>query len=213
MARLMGQAVVASVGSSTEVLYAMAESPAGPKMMASAAAQKVKPVPDDVAPSAARLELLLQIGLPLLAVLLVSPLFFGRVYALIDPSFVDPLSSVPVLSVLHPAPSTIVATLQDAPGFAVQPVPGVVIVPYLVRSGESRPICDDGFGLEEATVTCRQMGFQGATSLRTVSGNTNDFWLDDVDCRGTELRLDDCGSSGWGEDNCSSSETQAVVCF
>ena len=213
MARLVGQAVVASVGSSTEVLYAMAESPAGPKMMANAASQKVKALPDDISPTAARLELLLQLALPLLAVLVVSPFFFGRLYSLIDPTFVDPISSVPILSALHPAPSTIIATLQGAPGVPVQPTPGVLLVPYLVRDGDSRPICDDAFSLEDATVTCRQLGFQGATSFETVLGGTDAFWLDDLSCHGTEARLDDCGSAGWGEDNCSAGETQAVVCF
>lgn len=202
-----------SGGGSVDTLYTLAESPAGPKMMSNAASMKVKALPDDLSPSAARLELVLQVALPLLALLIVGPLFAGRLIAMVNPDFVDPLSSVPVLNVLHPPPSTIIATQVGAPGVAVQPAPGMQIVPYLVRDGDSRPICDDSFGIEDATVTCRQLGFQGATSFQTVSGGTDEFWLDDVNCHGTEARLDDCGSSGWGDDNCSAGETQAVVCF
>jgi len=210
--------MLASVGGSKgsgsiDTLYTMAESPAGPKMMQQAASLKVKALPQDVSPSALRIVLLLQLVVPALAVLLISPLFLGRIWAAIDPSFVDPLSSIPILGTLNPGPSTIIATSPSQPGVAVAPQPNVMIIPYLVRAEESRPICDDAFGMEEAQVTCRQMGFQGAVSFSTVTGVTDTFWLDDVNCSGHEMRLDDCGNDGWGEDNCSASETQAVTCF
>ena len=92
-------------------------------------------------------------------------------------------------------------------------VPGASIVILLEHDGAVRPVCDDGFGIEEANVACRQLGHQGATGYSTVTGNTDEFWLDDVVCAGNELRLDDCQHLSWGDDNCSRSETQAVTCF
>ncbi len=79
--------------------------------------------------------------------------------------------------------------------------------------GEWRPICDDGFDMTEATVACRHLGFSGATGFSAVTGLTDTFWLDDVVCTGGESFLDQCTHSGWGSDNCSASETQAVTCF
>lgn len=204
---------VASGNNSIDTLYTMAESPAGPKMMQQAATLKVKTLVDDVTPNALRIEWLLQVALPLLAVLLVSPIFLGRIFAAIDPTFVDPLLSIPFLRTFNPAPSTIIATSPARPGVAIPAQPNVVIVPYLVRAEESRPICDDAFGMEEAQVTCRQLGFQGAVSFSTVFGVTDSFWLDGVTCSGHELRLDDCGNDGWGDDDCTASETLAVTCF
>ncbi len=83
----------------------------------------------------------------------------------------------------------------------------------IFHEGEWRPICDDGFSMEEATVACRQLGLSGALGYSTVTGPTDDFWLDDVTCNGTESSLDECSHGGWGYDNCTSGETQAVECF
>ena len=56
-------------------------------------------------------------------------------------------------------------------------------------------------------------GFTGATSFSTITGESAEFWLDDVSCTGGEQFLDQCTHSEWGSHNCSSSETQAVECF
>jgi hypothetical protein len=98
------------------------------------------------------------------------------------------------------------------------------VTPSMLRIGEGGavevfhdgrwgPICDDGFGQEEADVVCRHLGFTGATSFSTITGASADFWLDDVSCTGAEVVIDQCSHSDWGSHNCSASETQAVVCF
>lgn len=88
---------------------------------------------------------------------------------------------------------------------------GFLEVYYL---GEWRPICDDGFDMLDADVACRHLGYSGADSFTTsVSGTSDTFWLDDLACTGTEERVDECPHSGWGTENCSSSECVQVVCY
>lgn len=101
-------------------------------------------------------------------------------------------------------------------GSVITPSPvrqGVDGMIEIFHDGEWRPICDDGFSMVEAEVACRHLGFSGAAGYSTVTGPTDTFWLDDVSCDGTERWLDECDHGGWGYDNCSASETQAVECF
>lgn len=86
---------------------------------------------------------------------------------------------------------------------------GFVEVFYM---GEWRPVCDDGFDMQAANVACRQLGYSSATSYMRVEGSSSTFWLDDLMCDGTELRLADCRHPGWGIENCSSYECVQVVC-
>ena len=64
-------------------------------------------------------------------------------------------------------------------------------------------VCDDFWGLADAKVACRQLGYPGATAaLRELSGPTNiSVWLDNMNCSGSEARLADCDGSGWGPHN------------
>ncbi len=184
-----------------QALLVMAESPGGQKSVSSAVAQKVKDVEDDQSPSDARKEWAIQLILPALMLVLVSPIFYRQIlsWAGGGPS-IAPSVALP-------------GGVGGVPLAAHENVPGRLITILLQHDGEMRPVCDDGFGIEEAQVACRQLGYQGATGYSTVTGNTDEFWLDDVVCNGNELRLDDCQHLDWGDDNCSSSETQAVTCF
>lgn len=79
--------------------------------------------------------------------------------------------------------------------------------------GEWRSVCDDGFDLADANVACRQLGYDGAESFAIAVSGTNDrFWLDDLACTGRESSLDQCPSSGWGNENCARSESVSVIC-
>lgn len=38
------------------------------------------------------------------------------------------------------------------------------------------------------------------------------IWLDNVNCRGNETSIAQCGSRGWGRNNCGHSEDASVQC-
>ena len=61
-----------------------------------------------------------------------------------------------------------------------------------------RPVCDDDWGLVEADVACKQLGYSGAETFTKESryGPTSpEFAMDQVNCDGTEERLLDCSHS------------------
>ena len=44
-----------------------------------------------------------------------------------------------------------------------------------------------------------------------ISG-TGRIWLDELDCNGTELSLDECSHGGWGVVDCSHNEDVGIIC-
>ena len=81
------------------------------------------------------------------------------------------------------------------------PYEGRVEVCYLNTWGT---VCNDSWSLNDATVACRQLGYQGGTTLSSSSfrEGTGPIWLDDLICTGSESRLVDCKHSGYGVHNC-----------
>ena len=76
-------------------------------------------------------------------------------------------------------------------------------------------VCDDLWDVIDAGVVCRELGFSGAVSAyqRAHFGRgSGPIWLDDVECRGYESRLDHCLHIGVGKDNCGHGEDAGVVC-
>ncbi|XP_011183617.1 uncharacterized protein LOC105212916 isoform X6 [Zeugodacus cucurbitae] len=79
-------------------------------------------------------------------------------------------------------------------------------------------VCDDKFGLSDAEVVCRELGFKlGASEVRGFSyypPTTADvsFAMDEVECRGDEASLKECNFKGWGVSNCGPDEVVGVVC-
>ncbi|XP_076659935.1 uncharacterized protein LOC143363221 isoform X2 [Halictus rubicundus] len=79
-------------------------------------------------------------------------------------------------------------------------------------------VCDDGFGMNDANVICKELGFDlGALEIRPGGfyGNLNPptrFIVDQLQCRGNETSLRECDFEGWGVHNCRPEEAVGVVC-
>ena len=85
----------------------------------------------------------------------------------------------------------------------------------VMYSGVWGTVCDDFWDINDAQVICRQLGFINvlqATSSASFGQGTGTIWLDNVQCRGNETRIENCPNSGWGEHNCAHSEDAGVVC-
>ncbi|XP_078390313.1 scavenger receptor cysteine-rich domain-containing protein DMBT1-like [Cetorhinus maximus] len=76
-------------------------------------------------------------------------------------------------------------------------------------------VCDDNWDMLDASVVCRQMGCGPAKSApgsAHFGAATGSFWLDDVECKGTESNLFPCRAKSLGEHNCSPGEAASVIC-
>ncbi|KAL3854704.1 hypothetical protein ACJMK2_013962 [Sinanodonta woodiana] len=93
-----------------------------------------------------------------------------------------------------------------------RPWAGIVEVRY---AGVWGTICDDSFGVREAGVICRMLGYSSNATLTTSirSNTTGPIWLDDVHCNGTETNIANCRHNVFGQNNCAHSEDVAVICL
>ncbi|KAJ8032290.1 Neurotrypsin [Holothuria leucospilota] len=83
------------------------------------------------------------------------------------------------------------------------------------HSGEWGTVCDDFWDNNDAAVICRQLGFgdSGIAQLYGFFGQgIGVIWLDNVDCAGSESNISECGSRGWGVEDCHHSEDAGVSC-
>ena len=82
-------------------------------------------------------------------------------------------------------------------------------------NGEWGTVCDDEWDLNDAQVVCRQLGFPppiAAVRFAHYGQGSGEIWLDNVDCVGNELRIENCSHNGWGNGNCDHSEDASVQC-
>ena len=92
------------------------------------------------------------------------------------------------------------------------PYEGRVEVNY---NGEWGTVCDDGWDLNDAQVVCSQLGFGPAIAIREnayYGQGDGVVWLNNLNCTGHELTLDDCSHDGWGIVNCSHTEDAGIQC-
>lgn len=85
----------------------------------------------------------------------------------------------------------------------------------VLNDGQWGTICDDKWGMPEATVVCRQMncGNPLKVKYKAFFGKGQDqVWLDDVECTGQEKSLTDCPHRGFGEHDCDHNEDAGVIC-
>ncbi|MBN3300092.1 DMBT1 protein, partial [Amia calva] len=82
-------------------------------------------------------------------------------------------------------------------------------------NGQWGTVCDDGWGVADAQVVCRELGCGVALSATThaqFGQGSGNIALDDVACVGTETSLLNCPAANLGSNNCDHSEDAGVVC-
>ncbi|XP_015263526.1 PREDICTED: scavenger receptor cysteine-rich domain-containing group B protein [Gekko japonicus] len=132
------------------------------------------------------------------------------------------LPAVLILSMLGPL--LLLSPTARGSEAAVMPVPDLRLV-----SGRSRcqgrveifynntwgTVCDDDWDIVDANVVCRQLGCGHAIAMPATlffGRGHGPIFLDNVDCKGREMALSECGSRGWGIHNCYHYEDVAVTC-
>ncbi|NXM65642.1 WC11 protein, partial [Serilophus lunatus] len=76
-------------------------------------------------------------------------------------------------------------------------------------------VCDDSWDMQDAQVVCRQLGCGPAVSALAEAAfgeGTGPIWLEQVECRGTELSLQDCWARPGDSGVCRHKEDAAVNC-
>ena len=82
-------------------------------------------------------------------------------------------------------------------------------------NGQWGTICDDYWGINDARVACRQLGYQSV--VRALKGDkvpsgSGRIWLDNVACTGYEQNISSCSDLEWGNHDCRHSEDAGVQC-
>ncbi|XP_065106140.1 scavenger receptor cysteine-rich domain-containing group B protein [Paramisgurnus dabryanus] len=85
----------------------------------------------------------------------------------------------------------------------------------ILHNGSWGTVCDDDWDMVDANVVCRQLGCGLAVAVGSSSRfgqGSGPILLDNVDCKGGEMDLSQCGNQGWGIHNCYHYEDVAVSC-
>uniref|UniRef100_W5L9H3 SRCR domain-containing protein n=1 Tax=Astyanax mexicanus TaxID=7994 RepID=W5L9H3_ASTMX len=85
----------------------------------------------------------------------------------------------------------------------------------VLHNGTWGTVCDDDWDMVDANVVCRQLDCGLAMAVGSSSRygqGSGSILLDNVDCKGGEIDLSQCGNQGWGIHNCYHYEDVAVIC-
>jgi len=75
-------------------------------------------------------------------------------------------------------------------------------------------VCHDHFNSTEARVVCYMLGYGYVGQLlgNRYGAGSGPIWLDDVQCKGTEIDITQCRHSGWSNHNCSHRQDVTISC-
>ncbi|CAH1248286.1 KREMEN2 [Branchiostoma lanceolatum] len=76
-------------------------------------------------------------------------------------------------------------------------------------------VCDDRWGIKDAEVACRQLGFPGAMWAHgggRFPHGAGRIWLSELRCDGSEANLGECAHGGWETNFCDHSQDAGVIC-
>ena len=83
-----------------------------------------------------------------------------------------------------------------------------------MQEGRWGAVCSDAWGLEEATVACRMLGFElSFQAMQMPAPADSPVFLSSVRCSGTESSLLDCAARRWEAGNCSADDSVGVSCL
>ncbi|XP_064424023.1 scavenger receptor cysteine-rich domain-containing group B protein-like [Latimeria chalumnae] len=85
----------------------------------------------------------------------------------------------------------------------------------IFHNGAWGTVCGDGWDMSETSIVCQQLDCGKALGYKHnayYGQGTGAILMDDVNCNGSEPRLADCSSYGWGIHNCDHSKDIGVIC-
>ncbi|KAK3087601.1 hypothetical protein FSP39_008130 [Pinctada imbricata] len=89
----------------------------------------------------------------------------------------------------------------------------------IYHNGKWGTMCDDGFGIQEANVVCKQlhqpfvMAVPLANAFYGSANSTVPVWIDDINCAGNETNVGYCQRKPWGVNDCDHTEDASVICI
>ncbi|XP_023029009.2 lysyl oxidase homolog 2 [Leptinotarsa decemlineata] len=86
----------------------------------------------------------------------------------------------------------------------------------ILHDGSWGAICDDEWDVTEARIICKQLGYPPEKAQPTANSYFGPakrrFWMDNIYCDGTEEEISQCRFDGWGQNDCTSTESAGVIC-